>query len=114
MKHSELGTQVKDDVALTPFMRRSTPRRDDWPPSRRFLSQGFPTNRPASRQSSQLARGHIRAGRRARPMQSRAAVALSPRLAAILRLDMPAADSLSTSWTLRMGRVLSLARAEPK
>jgi hypothetical protein len=55
MKHSELGTQVKDDVALTPFMRRSTPRRDDWPPSRRFLSQGFPTNRPASRQSSQLA-----------------------------------------------------------
>src|SRR5215813_4435216 len=38
-------------------------------------------------------------------MQSRAAVALIPRLAAILRLDMPAADSLSTSRTLRMGNL---------
>jgi hypothetical protein len=38
-----------------------------------------------------------------RPMQSRAAVALTPRLAPILRLDMPAADSLSTSRILRMG-----------
>src|SRR6516165_4023278 len=38
-------------------------------------------------------------------MQSRAAVALIPRLAAILRLDRPAADSLSTSRTLRMGNL---------
>jgi hypothetical protein len=38
-------------------------------------------------------------------MQSRAAVALTPRLAATLRLDMPAADSLSTSRTLRMGNL---------
>jgi hypothetical protein len=38
-------------------------------------------------------------------MQSRAAVALIPRLAAILRLDMPAADSLCTSRTLRMGNL---------
>jgi hypothetical protein len=36
-------------------------------------------------------------------MQSPAAVALTPRLAAILRLDMPAADSLSTSRILGMG-----------
>ena len=38
-------------------------------------------------------------------MQSPAAVALTPRLAAILRLDMPAADSLSTSRILRMGNL---------
>src|SRR6185503_17887790 len=38
-------------------------------------------------------------------MHSPAAVALTPRLAAILRLDMPAADSLSTSWILRMGNL---------
>src|SRR3954454_7815112 len=38
-------------------------------------------------------------------MQSRAAVALTPRLAAIWRLDMPAADSLSTSRILRMGNL---------
>src|SRR6202035_1392633 len=38
-------------------------------------------------------------------MQPPAAVALTPRLAAILRLDMPAADSLSTSWILRMGNL---------
>ena len=45
------------------------------------------------------------AARRARPMQSRAAVALTPRLAAIVRLDMPAADSLSTSRILRIGNL---------
>src|ERR1700726_1256209 len=38
-------------------------------------------------------------------MQPPAAVALTPRLAAILRLDMPAADSLSTSLILRMGNL---------
>src|ERR1700746_195990 len=38
-------------------------------------------------------------------MHSPAAVALTPRLAAILRLDMPAADSLSTSRILRMGNL---------
>jgi hypothetical protein len=38
-------------------------------------------------------------------MQSLAAVALTARLAAILRFDMPAADSLSTSRILRMGNL---------
>src|SRR5215468_7122697 len=38
-------------------------------------------------------------------MHSPAAVALTPRLAAILRLDMPAADSLSTSLILCMGNL---------
>src|SRR6201994_1260608 len=38
-------------------------------------------------------------------MHSPAAVALTPRLAAILRLDMPAAESLSTSRILRMGNL---------
>src|SRR5262245_58735444 len=38
-------------------------------------------------------------------MYSPAAVALTPRLAAILRLDMPAAHSLSTSRILRMGNL---------
>ena len=49
--------------------------------------------------------GQARPARRARRMQSPAAVALTPRLAAILRLDMPAADSLSTSRILRMGNL---------
>jgi hypothetical protein len=39
--------------------------------------------------------GQPRPACRARRMHSPAAVALTPRLAAILRLDMPAADSLS-------------------
>jgi hypothetical protein len=38
-------------------------------------------------------------------MHSQAAVALTPRLAAILRLDMPTAHSLSTSRILRMGNL---------
>src|SRR5579872_3631375 len=38
-------------------------------------------------------------------MHSPAAVALHPRLAKILRWDMPAADGLSTSWILRMGNL---------
>jgi hypothetical protein len=38
-------------------------------------------------------------------MHSPAAVALTQRLAAIFRLDMPAADSLSTSRMLRMGNL---------
>src|SRR5262249_36213455 len=41
----------------------------------------------------------------ARRMHSPAAVALTPRAAAILRLDMPAADSLSRSRILRMGNL---------
>src|ERR1700758_3570238 len=38
-------------------------------------------------------------------MHSRAAVALTPRLTAIWRLDMPAEDSLSTSRILRTGNL---------
>src|SRR5262249_32919500 len=49
--------------------------------------------------------GQARPARRARKMQSRAAVALTPRLTAIWRLDMPAADSLSTSRILRTGNL---------
>src|SRR5215469_5889378 len=47
----------------------------------------------------------MRPARRARRMHSPAAVALTPRLAAIFRLDMPPADSLSTSRMLRMGNL---------
>src|SRR5215831_15326977 len=47
----------------------------------------------------------MRPARRARRMHSPAAVALIPRAAAILRLDMPAADSLSRSRILRMGNL---------
>src|SRR5215472_4232177 len=49
--------------------------------------------------------GQMRPARRARRMHSPAAVALTPRAAAILRLDMPAADSLSRSRILRMGNL---------
>jgi hypothetical protein len=49
--------------------------------------------------------GQPRPARRARKMQSRAAVALTPRLTAIWRFDMPAADSLSTSQILRTGNL---------
>jgi len=49
--------------------------------------------------------GQVSPTRRARRMDSPAAVALTPRLAAIWRLDIPAADSLSTSRILRMGNL---------
>src|SRR5215831_10036549 len=49
--------------------------------------------------------GQVRPARRARRMHSPAAVALTPRLLAILRLDMPAAHGLSRSRILRMGNL---------
>ena len=49
--------------------------------------------------------GQIQPARRARRMQSPAAVTPIDRLAAILRLDMPPARSLSTSRILRMGNL---------
>src|SRR5215475_15694499 len=49
--------------------------------------------------------GQLRPARRARRIHSPAAVALTPRLPAILRLDMPAAESLSKSRILRIGNL---------
>src|ERR1019366_1652814 len=61
--------------------------------------------------------GQPRPTRRARRIHSPAAVGLTPRLAAILRLDMPPALSRSTSWILRMGNLCpgipSSSRKEP-
>ena len=49
--------------------------------------------------------GQLKPARRARRMQSPAAVTPIDRLAAIFRLDMPPARSLSTSRILRMGNL---------
>jgi hypothetical protein len=72
---------------------------DTWPPLSAAGRAGPPAT-PSVSSSSQL-----RPACRALRMHSPAAVALTPRLAAILRLDMPAADSLSTSRILRIGNL---------
>jgi hypothetical protein len=63
---------------------------------------------PACRRSSLPVSGQVRPARRARQMQSLAAVAFIPRLASISRFDMLAADSLSTSRISRMGNLISV------
>ena len=60
---------------------------------------------PAPRRSDPRAAASSTPARRARRMQSPAAVAPIDKLAAILRLDMPPARSLSTSRILRMGNL---------
>ena len=83
--HQGVGAAADD----APWWRPEVADRADPPASR-------PTGLPAAASPGRCA---------ARKMQSRAAVALTPRLTTIWRLDTPAADSLSPSRIVRTGNL---------